>query len=124
VFGSNITADENSTGLLLNYKSYVALISQSLTAAPTVTILENTLGDIVWTRFTVGGYYGTLTGVFLANKTFIVGGSADINAGGGDFATLDIRRNDNDKLILYTYDNFTVADSLLVNTSIEIRVYN
>ena len=124
VFGSNITADENSTGLLLNYKSYVALISQSGTAAPTVTILENTLGDIVWTRIGAGGYYGTLTGVFLANKTFIVSGSADINAGGGDFATLDIRRLDNDKLILYTYDNFTIADSLLVNTSIEIRVYN
>jgi hypothetical protein len=124
VFGSNITADENSTGLLLNYKIYVALISQTGTSAPTVTILENTLGDIVWTRASTGLYYGTLTGAFLASKTFVIGGSADINAGGGDFATLDIKRLDNDKIYLYTYDNFTPADSLLVNTSIEIRVYN
>lgn len=124
VFGSNITADENSTGLLLNYKSYVALITQSGTAAPTITILENTLGDIVWTRFTAGGYYGTLTGAFLASKTFVIGGSADITGGGGDFATLDIKRLDDDKIYLYTYDNFTVSDNLLNNTSIEIRVYN
>jgi len=124
VFGSNITADENSTGLLLNYKSYVALSNQSGTGVPTVTILENTLGDIVWTRFTAGGYYGTLPGAFLASKTFVIGGSADITAGGGDFATLDIKRLDDDRICLYTYDNFTVSDNLLNNTSIEIRVYN
>lgn len=124
VFGSNITADENSTGLLLNYKSYVALSNQNGTGAPTVNILENTLGDIVWTRFTAGGYYGTLTGAFLASKTFVIGGSADITAGGGDFATLDIKRLDDDRICLYTYDNFTVSDNLLNNTSIEIRVYN
>jgi hypothetical protein len=70
------------------------------------------------------GYYGTLTGAFLASKTFVIGGSADITGGGGDFATLDIKRLDDDRIYLYTYDNFTVSDNLLNNTSIEIRVYN
>jgi hypothetical protein len=64
-----------------------------------------------------------LAGAFLANKTWVVGGSADINAGGGDFATLDIRRANDNTIILRTYDNFTAADDMLVNTSIEIRIY-
>lgn len=108
----------------LPYNSYVALLTQSGEDDPVANILENTVGDIVWTRNSSGSYYGELVGAFLEAKTFVIGGSPDINAGGGDFATLDIRRFNDDKIILGTFDNFTVSDNLLVSTSIEIRVYN
>lgn len=54
------------------YKSYVALISQSGTAAPVATVLENSLGGTpTWSRSNVGEYALTLTGVFTQNKTCI-----------------------------------------------------
>lgn len=109
--------------MLPNYQKYVALISQTGINPPTATILENTIGDIVFNYNGIGDYDMVLAGAFLANKTWVVGGSADINAGGGDFATLDIRRANDNTIILRTYDNFTAADDMLVNTSIEIRIY-
>lgn len=120
VFGSNITADENSTGLLLNYKSYVALISQTGTAAPTVTILENTIGDIVWTRFALGDYRGTLTGAFPSGKVVCFSNQIDM-------PTMTLIQRKNDDVISIntgTPGTTTIADSILNNTSIEIRVYN
>jgi hypothetical protein len=120
VFGSNITADENSTGLLLNYKSYVALISQTGTAAPTVTILENTIGDIVWSRNGLGAYSGTLTGAFPSGKVICLSNQIDMPT-----MTLLLRKN-NDIISINTGTpgTTTIADNILDNTSIEIRVYN
>ena len=51
-------------------KMYRALISQNTTSAPIVTILENTIGSIVWSRDSAGIYTGTLSSTFTANKTF------------------------------------------------------
>lgn len=70
VFGSNITADENSTGLLLNYKSYVALITQTGTAAPTAIVLENTLGEVTFNYISIGNYEVVTDGLFTGDKTF------------------------------------------------------
>lgn len=106
------------------YKKYVALMNQTLSAAPTATILENTLGNIVWTKSSTGVFYGTLIGAFPLNKTFVMGGSPDINSGGGDIALMDIRRVDDDNIIMNVFDNFSPFDNLLVNTSIEIKVYD
>lgn len=120
VFGSNITADENSTGLLLNYKSYVALITQVGTGAPTVFILENTIGDIVWTRFATGDYRGTLTGAFTDRKVITL--SNQIEA----LKTILIQRRDIDSVSIETITTATGAaiDTVLNRTSIEIRIYN
>jgi hypothetical protein len=105
-------------------KKYVALLTQTGTSAPTATVLENTLsGTPTLTRTGIGTYELTLTNEFTANKTWVVGGSADNNAGSGDFATLDIKRLNANKITLNTYDSFTPADDMLVSTSIEIRVY-
>jgi hypothetical protein len=54
-----------------NYRIYRGLISQSGTDAPTVIVLENTLGDIVWSYNSTGSYSGTLVGAFTTNKTFV-----------------------------------------------------
>ena len=120
VFGSNITVDENSTGLLLNYKSYVALITQSGTAAPTVTILENTIGDIVWSFQSNGEYFGTLTGAFPSGKVITL--SNQIKT----LETITIQRKNDNDIAINTFNALTGAgiNGTLVNASIEIRVYN
>jgi hypothetical protein len=120
VFGSNITADENSTGLLLNYKSYVALITQVGTGAPTVFILENTIGDIVWTRLATGDYRGTLTDAFTDRKVITLSNQME------SLKTILIQRKNIDAISIETFTTSTGAaiDSVLNRTSIEIRVYN
>lgn len=104
--------------VLPTYKKYIATISQTGTLDPTVTILENTIGDIVWTRSLVGVYYGTLTGAFTANKTSVnISGVYKGSAQG-------IRRNDNEVNVITTATlTITETDSLLDETYIEIRVY-
>lgn len=104
-------------------KKYVALLNQTGTSAPTATVLEDTLGTVTINYISVGTYEIVKTGAFLSDKTWVVGGSADNNAGSADFATLDIKRYDNNSIRLKTYDNFTKTNDMLVNTSIEIRVY-
>jgi hypothetical protein len=60
--------------LLLGYRSYTALLTQSGTDVPVATVLENTIGDIIITRDFGPGEYGiTLDGGFPVDKTFIVG---------------------------------------------------
>jgi hypothetical protein len=123
--GENVTPEwVNNTTSESGYRSYVALMSQTGTAAPTATILENSLGDIVWTRNTTGIYYGTLNGAFPIEKTFalsIQGGGYDtevLNGGGGDLYNL-VRLNDN-QIVLST----PAGDSVFNYSPIEIRVYN
>jgi hypothetical protein len=98
-------------------------MSQTGTAAPIAIELENSLGNIVWTRSSAGSYYGTLSGAFPITKTFalsIQAGGYDtdvLNGGGGDVYNL-VRLNDN-VLVLST-----TGDTILNYSPIEIRVYN
>lgn len=105
------------------YRKYVALISQIGTADPTVTILENTIGDIVWTRDGVGEYFGTLGGVFPAGKVWCSVDSPTV----ANFAAL-MRRTTNDRVDLTVCSPFSTglsvaADGGLDKTHIEIRLY-
>ena len=52
-------------------KVYRALLSQSGTDAPTAVVLENTIGNIVWTYDSLGNYVGTLASAFPANKVWL-----------------------------------------------------
>jgi hypothetical protein len=52
-------------------KVYKALLTQSGTDAPVATVLENSLGDIVWTRSNTGIYVATLANAFTVNKTIV-----------------------------------------------------
>lgn len=71
---SNLTVTGTINGeVVVPYKKYVATISQVGTADPTVMVLENTIGDIVWTRAAGGRYQGTLTGAFPdQDKTYLM----------------------------------------------------
>jgi hypothetical protein len=96
------------------YKSYVALISQTGTAAPTATELENTIGSILWARTSAGLYTATLTGAFPNNKTFV-----RINPSQVGGAAIALRSGDNTITI-----STASADGILALNPFEIRVYN
>jgi hypothetical protein len=116
---SNLTVTGTMNGdVVVPYKKYIATISQTGTADPTVTVLENTIGDIVWTRFAVGNYAGTLVGAFPdADKTYAIVGQNN-----GNFYNLGW--NTIDDLLLLSSDPANIStDGLLNNTTIEIRTY-
>jgi hypothetical protein len=116
---SNLTVTGTINGdVVVPYKKYIATISQTGTADPTVTVLENTIGDIVWTRFAVGNYAGTLVGAFPdADKTYAIVGQNN-----GNFYNLGW--NTIDDLLLLSSDPANIStDGLLNNTTIEIRTY-
>lgn len=106
------------------YKKYVAQVSQTSTNAPVVTVLENTIGDIVWSYNSGGFYPGVLAGAFPTGKTWLMLNVAAI----ADNAML--RWVDEDTIALHSQDGFPPAgniglaqDGVLNNCSIEIRVY-
>ena len=96
------------------YKSYVALLSQSSTAAPTATELENSIGSILWSRSAAGSYTATLNGAFPSGKTFV-----RINPSSVGGAAIALRSGDN--IITVTTAS---SDGVLSLNPFEIRVYN
>jgi hypothetical protein len=116
---SNLTVTGTINGdVVVPYKKYIATVSQTGTADPTVTVLENTIGDIVWTRFAVGNYLATLVGAFPdQDKTYLIVGQNN-----GNFYNLGWTTTDD--LILLSSDPANIStDGLLNNTTIEIRTY-
>ena len=106
--------------LLLGYRSYTALLTQSGTDAPVATVLENTIGDIVWSRDGLGFYKASLNGVFSVDKTMaLITGSA----GGDGWVFFTEESSLPDSLGLVQYDsNAANVDHCICQ--IEIRVYN
>jgi hypothetical protein len=100
-----------------SYQIYTALISQTSNTAPTVIVLENTIGNIVWTFDSNGEYLGTLPGVFSAGKTYFSALPSQITQ------LKFVRINDN-IINLGTALAGTKTNGLLNNTPIEIRIYN
>lgn len=109
---------------------YVALITQNYNQEPTVTVLENDIGDIQWHRFVAGDYRGTLQGAFPQGRTVTYIGTKSALASG--FYSLN--RISNDDLWLTTStlthsqtDPFELVleltDTMLFETPITITVY-
>lgn len=113
---------------VLPYKVYTALLSQTGTDDPIVTIMQNTLGtNVTWTRTNTGVYLGTCTGQLIANKTVIFT-QANTSLIGLIYPSLN---NLPDDVTIETgfYDNTNpsfplYSDDILANTFVEIRVYN
>ena len=122
---TNLTVTNTLNGravsdILPTYTKYIALISQSTTADPTVIELENTIGPIIWTRAATGSYFGTLTGAFTANKTYAMISNSLVNG------IVIISTTVNDIQIKTTNLHSPTAanhDSHLNNNTLEIRVY-
>ncbi len=107
------------TEMLPTYQKYIATISQTGILDPVVTILENTIGDIVWTRNAAGRYEGTLSNAFPSqDKVYLINNNTELdtyirfywtNSGMVQIRTLDFTN--------------TLQDGMLNYTTIEIRVY-
>ena len=119
---NNLTVTGTINGdVVVAYKKYIATISQTGTADPTVTVLENTIGDIVWTRNAVGVYQGVLSTAFPdQDKTYLMINQNTQSGGQINY----INWFDASTIEIATLDaTFTPDDSLLLNTTIEIRTY-
>ncbi len=79
VIGDNKTLQEDGiitpriNGATAVAQTYVALLTQSGTAAPTASVLAENIGIITWTRTAVGQYLGTPISPFDALNTFAGG---------------------------------------------------
>ncbi len=102
-------------------KIYRALVSQDGTADPTVIILENTLGPVIWTRVTDGQYFGTLTGQLIRTKTWV---NTTSNDSVDDDSCFGLSTYDNDSVLLTSGSRLgeTTADGFLVYQPIIIIV--
>lgn len=96
------------------------------TGAPVATVLENTIGNIVWTYEFAGTYYANLTNAFPLNKVYV---SILTTEEGISNSSNNIFHVSENMIAVYTLDNTSASvDGLLgvrgFGTPIEIRVYN
>lgn len=104
------------------YKVYTATMTQIGTAAPVVNILENTIGNITWSRNLVGAYFGTLAGAFPLNRVaFFI---TKIEEYWAPVTTVLIKNNNSDVIQIATHNASNVSADGILNAVIEIRVYN
>jgi len=115
------------------YKVYTAILSQSGTSTPTATVLENTLGNITWSRNSAGNYEANSNSLFLSNKTSILispARSSTFSAQGQFFMPTSYSNESYIYLTTYTLIETagvlakTFIDGVISTTTIEIRVYN
>ncbi len=106
----------------LGYTVYTALITQTGTAAPVATILQNTTGGaIAWTRTATGRYLATIsTATYTANKTAVLvtpGGSGNKILKPEDITTTTI------EFYNINTQNGNESDVIEATTTVEIRIY-
>ena len=126
---------ENIANILINnnisvlpYKVYSALLIQSGIDAPVATVMQNTLGaDVIWTRDSVGVYFGTCTGQLTVDKTIIFS-QGNTSLSGSIYPSINSLPDDiTIETGFYDSNNPNVpiySDDILGNTFVEIRVYN
>lgn len=106
-------------------------------SAPVATVLENTIGNIVWTRNSIGSYqmnFDSVDPFFIIdyNKVPMPKGICSTSPGIGAFNinVYSFVSNDTNSIFLDTasYDSmsgaYVYSDNLLQSSLIEIRIYN
>ena len=133
ISGGTIYGDgSNLTDVGLPYKVYSALLTQTGTADPVVTVVENTLGVITINRDSSGRYSVNSSGLFTLNKTIVYIGAITTSAGpSGGYSgispgsTSSVFWIDTTKVIGSGGSiPGTGTDNVLNKTSFEIKVYN
>jgi len=104
------------------YKSYIAYFDQSGSFDPEVTVVYNTIGNIVWERSTQGSFVGTLEGAFTDLKTFFPNQKYCIFSDGSFVRNIFMSRLDEDTIVINQSDGDSYVDNLFLH--LEIRVYN
>jgi hypothetical protein len=118
---SNLTVTGTINGdVVVNSGKYIANLLQSSTTDPTATVLENTIGDIVWDRLSTGYYRGTLNSAFPSADTTYISISGTVDPG-----LVTAYWYNSNQIRVYTRDTSldALADDLLTYTTIEIRTY-
>jgi len=98
------------------------------TGAPVVTVLENTIGN-VWFSFSDNGIYNVVSNnLFTENKTYSLIGGYSYNIDGVSSVRNSIYFSGIESLVIMVQtvseDEGTFNNGHLINTPIEIRVYN
>ena len=105
-----------------NIKKYVAVISGNGESPPVVTVLENTVGNIVWTWIETNHVRGTLSGAFLENKIWFISSNDYWNVLNSDLYSIPyIGRNSDNAIDIYASTGPAYGN--VWRTNIEIRVY-
>lgn len=104
------------------YNEYIAILTQEPGNPLSVTVLENTIGNIVWTQPSTGTYFATLAGAFPLEKTALFIQNSAWNDTNVTYIT---HQGTGNVIVVETYDasNTTLTDDLLGYTTVEIRVY-
>lgn len=102
-----------------SYKSYVALLNFDGTTF-TTSILNNTLGNVVWSTPANGQIRATLAGVFINNKTI----GFCTSPAAGYIVSFGRQSDDFVRFIFTNHDGTTTSTPNLTSASIEIRVYD
>lgn len=112
------------------YGVYRAVLTQEGVNAPVVSVLENTLSaPVVWTRLATGVYVGTLVSEFQQNKTHVL--YQYLNSGTIEEPRHIVFRASDDTIfwvsqtrpVIPDGTGFVNADDLILEQSIEIKVY-
>jgi hypothetical protein len=125
VIGDNKTLQEDGiitpriNGAAAVAQTYVALLTQSGTAAPTASVLAENIGIITWTRTAVGQYLGTPISPFDALNTFVIIGNVEHDY----IATAYVNSDGNIVVHTTKTQNHAHTDSKLLNSPIEVRIY-
>lgn len=106
------------------YSVYTAILNQEGLNAPIATVLENTIGNIVWGREGSGYYVATSAeAAFPEAKTFVVFTHGDTS--NSTALSFSAGRNSDDRIELTTLisEDNSSADDYVKKSFIEIRVY-
>jgi hypothetical protein len=104
---------------LQNYKSYVALISQSGTSDPTATVVFNdTAATFTWSYDDIGSYFVTCSSPILLSGKTVVFITTQGNAGNGQNKIFGGTRTNDSNVVLNTSTNG------ILDLNFEIRIYN
>jgi len=125
VIGDNQTLSEDGiitpriNGAAAVAQTYVALLTQNGTAAPSAVVLADNIGAITWTRIATGEYKGTPTTPFDSLNTFVIIGNVE-----HDYLASAYVNSDGDIVVITCRtQNHQHADSRLLNSPIEVRIY-
>ena len=122
---NNLTYLEDLALTNNNYLVYTALITQVGTGSiPTANVLQNTIGEITWDYVSPGIYTMNSDAAFITGKTYLNNQVLHLNQETGPYLAI-LEREDESTIFLSV--NFFMGgepiDSILVNHSLEVRVY-
>ena len=98
---------------------YIALLSQTGTAAPKAIVLSDTIGGVTWTRIARGEYIGTAPNPLNVLNTFVIIGNVEHD----HLATAEIKTDGTIYVRTTKTQNHQHQDGYLRYSSIEVRIY-